>query len=231
MRPAQPKRRMNVPNAWQPRNAARSARDKRSVVAFPSERRRSPRSDRSLGFSPADRRDWLAACNIMHRYPRFARRGACSAGRVSEVGIRRRVRRQPGGQSGRDWCMDVGPPVRAAATQGTRLGGSHHGLGHGGCCKVGEPTEESFGATARDDQHEYDGRSFAGDRPRRLPSVVLGGSVDFAEWYPGCCGAWSSLLEKGATPVGTTDTSAKNNAPSARVAVHHARHDGRYCRT
>ena len=77
----------------------------------------------------------------------------------SEGGIRRRVRRQPGGESGRDWCMDVGPPVRAAATQGTRLGGSHHGLGNGGCCKVGEPAEESFAATARDNQHEYGGRS------------------------------------------------------------------------
>ena len=77
----------------------------------------------------------------------------------SEGGIRRRVRRQPGGESGRDWCMDVGPPVRAAAMQGTRLGGSHHGLGNGGCCKVGEPAEESFAATARDNQHEYGGRS------------------------------------------------------------------------
>ena len=77
----------------------------------------------------------------------------------SEGGIRRRVRRQPGGESGRDWCMDVGPPVRAAATQGTRLGGSHHGLGNGGCCKVGEPAGESFDAAARDDRHEYEGRS------------------------------------------------------------------------
>ena len=78
---------------------------------------------------------------------------------VSEGGIRRRFRRQPGGESGRDWSMDVGPPVRAVATQGTRSGGSHHGLGNGGCCKVGEPAEESFDTTARDDQHEYDGRS------------------------------------------------------------------------
>jgi hypothetical protein len=57
----------------------------------------------------------------------------------SEGGIRRRVRRQPGGESGRDWCMDVVTPVRAAGMPGVRLGGSHHGLGNGGCCKVGEP--------------------------------------------------------------------------------------------
>jgi len=74
---------MDVPSAWWARNAARSARHERSVVAFPSERRRSPRSDRSLGVSQADRRDWLAACNIMHQYSRSARRGACSAGRVT----------------------------------------------------------------------------------------------------------------------------------------------------
>jgi hypothetical protein len=59
----------------------KTARDER-VAAFPSERRRSPRSDRSLGVSPAHRRDWLAACNTMHQYSRSARRGACSAGRV-----------------------------------------------------------------------------------------------------------------------------------------------------
>jgi hypothetical protein len=77
-----PPNRMDVPKAWQPRNAAISARDERSVVAVPSERRRSPRSDRSLGGSPADRRDWLAACNTMHQHSRSARRGARSAGRV-----------------------------------------------------------------------------------------------------------------------------------------------------
>ena len=74
---------MDVPSARQARNAARSARDERSVVAFPSERRLSPRSDLPLGDSPADRRAGLAACNNMHQYSRSARRGACSAGRVT----------------------------------------------------------------------------------------------------------------------------------------------------
>ena len=74
---------MDVPNAYRPRNtqrvSARSARDECSVVAFPSERRLSPRSDRSLEASPADRRDWLAArlrygastSNIRANSPRF----------------------------------------------------------------------------------------------------------------------------------------------------------------
>jgi hypothetical protein len=106
----------------------------------------------------------------MHVYSRSARRGACCAGRVigrprysarraKVVGFGGEFGGSPGGESGRDWCMDVGRPVRAATTQGTRLGGSHHGLGNGGCCKVGVPAEESFDATARDNQHEYDGRS------------------------------------------------------------------------
>jgi hypothetical protein len=87
--------------------------------------------------------------------------------------------------------MDVGPPVRAAATQGMQLGGSHHGLGNDGCCKVGEPAEESFDATARDDQHESDGRSLREtDRGgcRAAPGgrgicESSGGSVDFAVGY------------------------------------------------
>ena len=74
---------MDVSNTWQARNTASSARDENSVVAFPSERRLSPRSDRSLGVSPADRRAWLAACNTMHHYSRSARLRACSAGRVT----------------------------------------------------------------------------------------------------------------------------------------------------
>jgi hypothetical protein len=51
------------------------------------------------------------------------------------------------------------PSVRAARTQGARLGGSHHGLGNGGCCERGEPAGVLFDATARDDQHEYSDRS------------------------------------------------------------------------
>ena len=74
---------MDVPSACQPRNAARSARHERSIVAVPSERRLSPRSDRSLGVSRADRRTGLAACKPMHRHWRSARRGKCSAIRVA----------------------------------------------------------------------------------------------------------------------------------------------------
>ncbi len=74
---------MDVPNAWQPRNAARSARDERSVVAVPSERRLSHHSDRVLGVSRADRRAGLAACGPMHRHSRSARRGKCSAIRLT----------------------------------------------------------------------------------------------------------------------------------------------------
>jgi hypothetical protein len=74
---------MDVSNAWQVRNTASSARDEGSIVAFPSERRLSPRTDRSLGVSPADRRAGLAACKPMHRHSRSARLRACSAGRLS----------------------------------------------------------------------------------------------------------------------------------------------------
>ena len=74
---------MDVSNTWQARNTASSARDENSVVAFPSERRLSPRSDRSLGVSRADRRTGLAACKPMHRHSRSARQCACSAGRVT----------------------------------------------------------------------------------------------------------------------------------------------------
>jgi hypothetical protein len=74
---------MDVSNARQARNAARSARDDRSIVAVPSERCLSPGSDRPLGASPADRRAWLAACEPMHRHSRSAQRGACSAGRMT----------------------------------------------------------------------------------------------------------------------------------------------------
>ena len=77
----------------------------------------------------------------------------------SEGGIRRRMRRQPGGESGWRFCMGMEPSDRAAGTCGARLGGSHHGLGTGGCCEVGEPAGALFNATARDDQHEYFDRS------------------------------------------------------------------------
>ncbi len=42
------------------------------------------------------------------------------------------------------------------------MGGSHRGLGNGGCCEVGEPARVLFDATARDDQHRYSDRSLRG---------------------------------------------------------------------
>ena len=77
----------------------------------------------------------------------------------SEGGIRRRMRRQPGGESGWRWSLGMGPSGRAAGTYGARFDGSHRGLGNGGCCEVGEPAGELFDAAARDDQHGYFGRS------------------------------------------------------------------------
>jgi hypothetical protein len=76
----------------------------------------------------------------------------------SEGGIRRRMRKQPGGESGRHSCMGMEPSVRAAGTHGARFDGSHRGLGNGGCCEVGEPAGVLFDAAARDDQHGYFGR-------------------------------------------------------------------------
>jgi hypothetical protein len=76
--------------------------------------------------------------------------------------------------------IHVRPPVRAAATQGARLGGSHHGLGNGGFCKVGEPAEEPCDATTRNDQHEYDGRSLREtDRGGCRAALPQCGCVDF----------------------------------------------------
>ncbi len=77
----------------------------------------------------------------------------------SEGGIRRRMRRQPGGESGWRCCLSMEPSVRAAVTHGARLGGSHHGLGNGGCCEVGEPARVLFDTAARDDHHKYSDRS------------------------------------------------------------------------
>ena len=85
-----PKRRMDVPSTYFPRNTARLARQERSVVAVSSERRLFASQRPTLGGSgpadllrPADGRDWPAACEIMHRRSRSARRRACSAGRLT----------------------------------------------------------------------------------------------------------------------------------------------------
>ena len=73
----------------------------------------------------------------------------------SEGGVRRRIRRQPGGESGWRWCLGIEPSGRAAGMHGARFDGSHRGLGNGGCCEVGEPAGVLFDAAARDDQHGY----------------------------------------------------------------------------
>jgi hypothetical protein len=77
----------------------------------------------------------------------------------SEGGIRRRIRKQPGGESGWRWCLGMGPSGRAAGMHGARFGGPHHGLENGGCFEVGKAAGELFDAAARDDQHGYFGRS------------------------------------------------------------------------
>ena len=77
----------------------------------------------------------------------------------SEGGIRRRMRRQPGGESGLRCYLGIEPSGRAAGTYGARFDGSHHGLGNGGCWERGEPAGALFDAAARDNQHEYFDRS------------------------------------------------------------------------
>ncbi len=47
--------------------------------------------------------------------------------RWDSVRIQRRMRKQPGGESGWRCCLGMEPLVRAAGTHGARLGGSHHG--------------------------------------------------------------------------------------------------------
>ena len=77
----------------------------------------------------------------------------------SEGGIRRRMRKQPGGESGLRCCLGMESSVRATGMHGVRFDGPHHGLGNGGCCEVGEPAGVLFDTAACNDQHEYDDRS------------------------------------------------------------------------
>jgi len=88
------------------------------------------------------------------RVPRRADKQAPMFRQESEGGIRRRMRRQPGGKSGRRWYLGIKPSGRAAGTCGARLGSSHHGLANGGYCEVGKEAGALFDAAARDDQHE-----------------------------------------------------------------------------
>ena len=167
---------MDVPNAYGSRNAARSARHEQSVVAFPSERRLSPRSDRSLGVSRADRRAWLAAWKPMHRHSRSARQCACSAGRLTGRPrySARRVKVGFGGECGGSRAARADGAVvwawkrraeqlarmeRDLMAHTTALGTADAAKWVGGCCEVGEPAGALFNAIARDNQHEYFDRS------------------------------------------------------------------------
>ena len=97
-------------------------------LSFPSERRLSPRSDRSLGLSPADRRAGLATSEPMHRHSRSARRGVCSAGRMTGRPrySARRAKVRFGGECGGSravradgtgvWVIPVGPSSRHVCT-------------------------------------------------------------------------------------------------------------------
>ena len=159
---------MDVPNARQPRNGARSARHERSVFAFPSERRLSPRSDRSLGVSRADRRTGLAACKPIHQHWRSARRGASWAGRLT--GRPRYSARRAKGDSEAN-AEAAGRRERMALLSGygtvglsswhvwSTIGWLPPRPWNGGCYEVGEPARVLFDAAARDDQHKYSGRS------------------------------------------------------------------------
>ena len=115
----------------------------------------------------------------------------------SEGGIRRRMRRQPGGESGWRCYLGMEPSVRAAGTHGTRLGGSHHGLRNGGCCEVGEPARVLFDAAARDDQHKYSGRSLR--ETGRGSSLAASGGPPPLE-IPGRGDTPGFFLGAGATP-------------------------------
>ena len=110
---------------------------------FPSEWRPLLRSDRLLGSPCADRQSCgcsPAIEDISIQYPpKHARFSTHMSGRrrastcQPDVGISRRVRRQPGGETEQGWCDDIVPQGRAVCTHGMRLGGSHRRLGNGGC--------------------------------------------------------------------------------------------------
>ena len=150
-------------SAWWAQNAARSARHERSVVAVPSDGvSRLAATGRSGFREQIDGLGWLRA--PLHRHSRSARRGACSAGggrqapifrQESEGGIRRRMRRQPGGESGWRCCLGMEPSGRAAGTHGARFEGSHHALGTADAAKWVKRAEALFDAAARDDQHKH----------------------------------------------------------------------------
>ena len=95
---------------------------------------------------------------------------------MSLGGIRRRMRRQPGGESGRHRCLGMGPSVRAAGTYGARLDGPHHGPGNDGCCKVGAPAQGLRGQSAQPSRPKYDSRSLRdSETDRGICQAATGG--------------------------------------------------------
>ncbi len=130
----------------------------------------------------------LGGCNFFSCNCNYRKHAACIRRYFaiflpeSEGGIRRRVRRQPGGESGRDWCMDVGPPVRAAATQGTRLGGSRHGHGLGTADAAKRATISTSIAAGRC------GRPTAEAAERRLAGIAAQTRLDL--WISRSGTAW-----------------------------------------
>jgi hypothetical protein len=133
----------------------------------------------------------------------------------SEGGIRRRMRRQPGGESGWRWCLGMGPSGRVAGTYGARFGGPYHGLGNGGCCEVGEAARILFDAAARDDQHKYSDRSLL-ETGRGSSRAASGGPPPLE--IPGR-GGWAtpgvSACEYSGRPPNTN-----SHQPSLRPAQH-----------
>jgi hypothetical protein len=136
------------------------------------------------GFRQRRSTGWAGRVQYQHRHSRSARRCACSAGRMTGRPrySARRAKVGFGGEFGSNRAARAdGTGVwvwnrqsRAAGTHGARFGGSHRGLGNGGCCEVGEAAGLLFDATARNNYHEYADRSLTTrklyKRSVRLPS-------------------------------------------------------------
>ena len=118
------------------RNPGAPSRSRRDGVSW-------LRSDRLLGSPAVDRQS--CGCSpaiegISIPYPpKHARFSTHMSGRrrastcQPDVGISRRVRRQPGGETEQRWWYVMVTQGRAVCTHGMRLGGSHRRLGNGGC--------------------------------------------------------------------------------------------------
>jgi hypothetical protein len=76
-----------------------------------------------------------------------------------DVGVSRRVRRQPGGETEQRWCDVVMTQGRAVCTHGMRLGGSHRRLWNRRMSPVGATAQVLRGKSAQTSHHMYLGRS------------------------------------------------------------------------